>query len=135
MLATVAARRLATSRPAQTAVMVTVVLLGPPVVAVGFEFAPALQVAGAVLLTLGLTMLSWLTVRVVVSAAGDLLAVWWAIGMAAGLTAPSVPVMARSHGLANAIGFAFLGVLGWRRVAARERAGQRALTAGLPGSG
>jgi YndJ-like protein len=138
MLATVAANRVAVSRPAQAAVMVGLVLVGPPVVAAGFELAPALQVAGAVLLTLGLTALSWLTVRVVVPAAGDrlaatmlaassaavvvpmLLAVWWAVGMAAALPAPSVPVMARSHGLANAVGFAFLGVLGWRRLQ-RER--------------
>lgn len=138
MLATVAARRFAASRPAQTAVMLTLVLVGPPVVAVGFRFAPPLQVAGAVLLTLGLMMLSWLTVRVVVPATGDrlaaamlaassaavvvpmLLAVWWAIGMNAALPAPSVPVMARSHGLAHAIGFAFLGVLGWRRLQREE---------------
>jgi hypothetical protein len=138
MLATVTARRVATSRPAPAAVMVTLVLAGPPVVAVGFRFAPPLQVVGAILLTLGLSMLSWLTVRIVVPAAGDrlaatmlgassvavvvpmLLAVWWAIGMTAALPAPSVAIMARSHGLANAVGFAFLGVLGWRRLQRKE---------------
>jgi hypothetical protein len=134
MLATVAARRLEASRPAQAAAMVALVLAGPPVVAAGFQLAPALQVLGAVLLTAGLLMLSWLTARIVVPAAGDrlaaamlgaspvavavpmLLAVWWAVGMAAALPAPSVPLMARSHGVANAVGFAFLGVMGWRRL-------------------
>jgi hypothetical protein len=134
MLATVTARRVAASRPAQAPVMVTSVLAGPPVVAVGFRFVPPLQVAGAILLTLGLSMLSWLTIRIVVPAAGDrlaammlsassvavvvpmLLAVWWAIGRTAALPAPSVAMMARTHGLANAVGFAFLGVLGWRRL-------------------
>jgi YndJ-like protein len=137
-LATVTARRVAASRPVQTALMVSLVLAGPPVVGVGFEFAPPLLVVGAVMLTLGLSMLAWLTLRVVVPAAGDrlasvllrassvvvvvpmLLAVWWAIGMTTGLPAPSVPAMARSHGLANAVGFSFLGVLGWRRLLGRE---------------
>jgi YndJ-like protein len=142
MLATVAARRVATSSPAQATVMVTLVLVGPPVVAVGFRFAPPVQVVGAVLLTTGLSMLSWLTARIVIPAAGDrlaatmlgassvavvvpmLLAVWWAIGMTAALPAPSVPTMARTHGLTNAVGFAFLGVLGWRRLQ-REELGER----------
>jgi hypothetical protein len=133
-LATVAARRVATSRPAHATVMVTMVLTGPPVVAVGFRFVPPLQVVGAIMLTVGLSMLSWLTIRIVIPAAGDrlaatmltassvailvpmLLAVWWAIAMTAALPAPSVPIMARTHGLTNAIGFAFLGVLGWRRL-------------------
>jgi hypothetical protein len=114
--------------------MVTSVLAGPPVVAVGFRFVPPLQVAGAVMLTLGLSMHAWLTIRIVVPTAGDrlaammlgassvavvlpmLLALWWAIGMTAALPAPSVAMMARTHGLTNAVGFAFLGVLGWRRL-------------------
>ncbi len=100
MLATVAAQQVATSAPVKAAVTVTLVLGGPPVVAVGFKFAPPLQVIGAVLLTVGLSMLSWLTARIVVPAAGDrlaaamlgassvavvvpmLLAVWWATGTA-----------------------------------------------------
>jgi YndJ-like protein len=134
MLATVAARRLATSRPIPATVMLALVLASPPVVAVGFRFAPPLQVIGAVLLTLGLSMLAWLTVRIVLPATGDgltamllstssaaiavpmLLATWWAVGTTAALPAPSIPFMARSHGLTNAVGFAFLGVLGWRRL-------------------
>jgi hypothetical protein len=133
MLATVAARRLATSRPVPAAIMLALVLAGPPVVAVGFRFAPPLQVVGAVLLTLGLSMLAWLTVQVVIPSAGRLtavllgassaaivapmlLATWWAIAITAALPAPSVASMARSHGLTNAVGFAFLGVLGWRRL-------------------
>ncbi len=122
--------------------MVIFVLVGPPVVAVGFKFVPPLQIVGAVLLTVGLSMLSWLTARIVVPAVGNrlaaamlgascvavvvpmLLAVWWALGMATALPAPSVPMMARSHGLTNALGFAFLGVLGWRRLRREEPGGR-----------
>jgi hypothetical protein len=118
--------------------MVTLVLVGPPVVAVGFRVVPPLQVAGAIMLTVGLSMLFWLTIRIVVPAAGDrlaammlgassaavvvlmLLAVWWAIGMTAALPARSVAVMARSHGLTNAVGFAYLGVLSWWRLQREE---------------
>ena len=133
-LATVAARRVVASRPRPATVMLASVLGGPAVVAVGFRFAPPLQAVGAVLLTLGLSTLSWLTVRVVIPTTGDqlttwllaassaavvapmLLAIWWAIGRTAALPAPSVAFMARCHGLTNAVGFAFLGVLGWRRI-------------------
>jgi hypothetical protein len=112
MLATVAARRIAPRRPVHAAVMVSFVLMGPPVVAVGFKFVPPLQIVGAVLLTVGLSMLSWLTARIVIPAVGNrlaaamlgatcvavvvpmLLAVWWATA----LPAPSVPMMARSTG-------------------------------------
>jgi hypothetical protein len=143
LLATVAARRIASSRPAQATVMVTLVLGGPPVVAVGFMFAPPLLIVGAVMLTVGLSLLSWQTARVVIPATDDrvaatllgassaaviapmLLASWWAIGATTPLPAPSVPIMARTHGLANALGFTLLGVIGWRRLhrgaAARRR--------------
>jgi hypothetical protein len=134
LLVTVAARRCAAGRPLQVTVMVALVLLGPPVVAVGFRLAPPLQVLGASMLTVGLCLLSWQTARTVIPTGGDrlaaallgvssaavivpmLLAVWWAVGRTAALPAPSVSVMAPTHGLANAVGFAFLGVVGWRRL-------------------
>jgi hypothetical protein len=46
MLATVAARRIAPRRPVHAAVMVSFVLMGPTVVAVGFKFVPPLQIVG-----------------------------------------------------------------------------------------
>ncbi|MEX1163156.1 MAG: YndJ family transporter [Nitriliruptor sp.] len=46
-----------------------------------------------------------------------LLAVQWAVGANLGTPALSIPVMAATHGAANAVGFCLLGVLGWRRAA------------------
>lgn len=106
----------------------------PPLIAAGFAAVPVLQVLGAVLLTGGLWTLAWVTVR---SIAPDLpaaprvllitsslsvlvpmvLAVQWAVGANFGTPALSVPDMARTHGLVNAVGFSLLGVLGWRLVA------------------
>lgn len=43
------------------------------------------------------------------------LALQWALGFVYGLPALSIPTMVATHGLANAFGFALLGVLGWRR--------------------
>lgn len=74
LLATVAARRCPASRPLQVTVMIALVLLGPPVVAVGFRLAPPLQVLGAIMLTAGLGLLSWQTARTVIPTAGDRLA-------------------------------------------------------------
>jgi hypothetical protein len=86
------------------------------------------------MLTVGLSLLSWQTARTVIPTAGDrlatallgvssaavivpmLLTIWWAVGRTAALPAPSVSVMAPTHGLSNAVGFAFLGVVGWRRL-------------------
>jgi hypothetical protein len=43
-----------------------------------------------------------------------LLAVQWAVGHNLGTPALSIPDMVRFHGVANAVGFSLLGVLGWR---------------------
>jgi hypothetical protein len=133
-LAITAHRRVCKDQPVPSALMVVSVLAGTPAVAVGFKFSPALQIAGAILLATGLLSLSGLTIRRVVAAEPDriaarlltasaaavpaamLLAVWWAVGTSVGLPTPSVPFMARTHGVLNAVGFTFLGVLGWRRL-------------------
>lgn len=107
------------------------VVAAPPVVALGFAFVGWLQIAGAALLAVGLWLLAWVMLRRVVPATGGparwllalsalavvvpmLLAVQWAVGANLGTPALSIPDMARYHGIANAVGFALLGVLGWR---------------------
>lgn len=112
----------------------TLIVVSPPIVALGFTLYGPLQIAGAALLTAGLWLLAWEIVRrigpalgglagtlLVVSAVATLapmiLAVQWAIAANYGTPALSIPDMARWHGVTNAVGFAFLGVLGWRLVA------------------
>lgn len=105
----------------------------PPLVAIGFAAVGALQIVGAVLLTVGTYALAWVTLRHVVPTVRPLaawplgasavsvlvpmaLAVQWAVGANLGTPALSIPQMAATHGVANAVGFALLGVLGWRLV-------------------
>lgn len=113
---------------------------GPAVVAAGFAYAGMLQIVGAALLTLGLWLLAWVSVRHVAPQAGKpagvllvvssiavlapmVLAVQWAVGANFGTRALSIPAMVRIHGVTNALGFTLLGVTGWRM--ALDRAGQR----------
>ncbi len=112
------------------------VVAAPPIVALGFTFYGPLQIAGAALLTAGLWVLAWEVARrtgpevgglagtlLVVSAIATLapmvLAVQWAIGANYATPALSIPDMARWHGITNAVGFTFLGVLAWRLEPAR----------------
>lgn len=107
------------------------VVAAPPVVAVGFVVYGPLQIAGAVLLTAGLWILAWETIRGVAPNVGRLsgallivsglavlapmvLAVQWAVGANYATPALSIPEMARLHGITNAVGFTLVGVLGWR---------------------
>ena len=104
----------------------------PPMVATGFVTGhPLPQVGGAVLMTLGV----WLTAALQLRPAGHAgspsagvlltmsgLAVWapmilavsWAAGQHFDLPALSIGDMARTHGLANALGFTLLGLVGRR---------------------
>lgn len=124
-------RRLPNSKAAATAAVLTTV--ATPIIAIGFTFVGALQVAGAVLLTAGLWLLAWVTVRHVVPDVDPLtatlltisslavfvpmvLAVHWAIGTNDGTPTLSIRVMARFHGTINAVGFTLLGIVGWRRL-------------------
>jgi hypothetical protein len=112
------------------------IVVGPPIVALGFTTDGRLQIAGAVVLTAGLWLLAWEIVRrigpgigglagtlLIVSALATLapmiLAVQWAVGASYATSALSIPEMARWHGVTNAVGFAFLGVLAWRLAHAR----------------
>lgn len=109
------------------------IAVAPPLVAIGFVAVGALQVVGAVLLTVGTYALAWVTLRHVVPTVHPLaawtlgasavsvlvpmaLAVQWAVGANLGTPALSIPQMAATHGVANAVGFALLGVLGWSLV-------------------
>lgn len=118
--------------PSRTpAVAASLIVGAPPIVAVGFTTYGPLQIVGAALLTAGLWLLAWEIVRRIGPEIGGLagvllvvsslatvvpmvLAVQWAIGANYATPALSVPAMARLHGITNAIGFTFLGVLGWR---------------------
>jgi hypothetical protein len=108
-------------------------IASPPIVAVGFTWVGWLQVVGAILMTLAVwvaagVMLArvvrdvdrasaWLLGLSAVSVIVPMiLAVQWAVGQNLGTPALSIPDMARTHGVLNAVGFCLLGVLGWRRV-------------------
>lgn len=124
-------RRLPNNKAAATAAVLTTV--ATPIIAIGFTFTGALQVAGAVLLTAGLWLLAWITVRHVVPDVDPLtatlltisslavlvpmvFAIHWAAGTNIGTPVLSIPDMARFHGTINAVGFTLLGVIGWRRL-------------------
>lgn len=118
------------ARPA-AAVALTGTVVAPPLVAAGFAALPVLQVVGAAVLTVALLCLAGVTLRRVVPtvdrraavalsisslavAGAMVLALQWALGFVYGTPALSIPAMVWTHGLANAVGFALLGALGWR---------------------
>jgi len=123
--------RCAGAAPRLTDLMLGAVVIAPPIVAAGFTLFGPLQVVGAVVLTGGLFILAWLTVRhairgvsadlgkvlLVISSLSVLvpmvLAVQWAVGANFGTPALSISQMAMTHGIANAVGFAGCGVWGW----------------------
>lgn len=96
-------------------------LAAPPIVAIGFVALPVMQVVGAVVFTAALLWwaavagrlpgragVAWLVARGAVLLSMPL-ATWWAIGWVTGLPAPSIPLMAATHGVANAVGFSLCG--------------------------
>jgi hypothetical protein len=102
---------------------------GTALVAVGHFLGPAVELAGACVLTAGLLTVSVVVLRSVVArgAARRLLlvsalttpltmalALWWAVGRLTGLPHPDLAVMAATHGAANAVGVCLCGLLGWR---------------------
>ena len=108
------------------------VLAATPLTAAGITFEPALGAAGAVAFACGLTTASLLTLTRVlpkvrrtsrvllgISSASVIasmaLAVAYAFGQWLGTPSPSLQVMANTHGVLNAVGFALAGVLGWSR--------------------
>ena len=105
-------------------------LAASPLTAIGFVYSATIGAVGAVMFTCGLVVWSVITLVVVVPnlpggarsllavAAGSVLvsmslASLYAIGVAAGEAWIDVPTMARTHGILNAVGFAFCGTAAW----------------------
>ncbi|WP_328471830.1 YndJ family protein [Actinoplanes sp. NBC_00393] len=109
---------------------------GTMLVLLGYFTGEFVELAGALVLTAGMWIVGWLTWRHarsgrldrltaallgtsgLVLAASMVLAVSWALGEATGIPHPSLAWMAATHGVANALGFAVCGIVGWRRAGA-----------------
>jgi len=104
----------------------------------GIFITPWLELLGTVVLTAGLWLISWSTLRTsvddrvarvlfaiaaVVPLATMLLALDWALGRATGLPHLSITWMAATHGAANLLGFAICGLLAWRRLSTKDSYG------------
>ena len=110
--------------------------LGTAVVAVGHFTGRWTELAGAVVLTVGLTATSWVAGRHVrrrlhdraaralllaaalAAPATMALAVWFALGRASGLPHLSIADTAATHGVVNAVGVGLCGLLAWSRAGA-----------------
>ncbi|MEU3560974.1 YndJ family protein [Kitasatospora sp. NPDC006786] len=119
---------------------------GTLLVLAGYFLGNWWQFAGAAVLTTGMWLVGLVTWRELRPRSGDpvtarllaassavlaltmLLALWWALGRAAGLPHPTLTWMAATHGVGNALGFALCALLAWRRIAAdRTAAGRTAM--------
>jgi len=108
----------------------TAVPAGTALVAVGHLTGPAVELAGALLVAVGVLALSGATlgyalghrrmprallvVAVAVTPVTMGLALWWAVGRWAGLPHLDLATTAATHGVANALGLCLCGLLGWR---------------------
>ena len=109
------------------------VVIGTPIVALGFIFWPPLKVAGSVLLAFGLASVAALTMALLPALKGRVARALLALASACVLAAMalamifsigeyrenlilSIPQMAWSHGLLNGLGFSLGGLLGWALV-------------------
>ena len=107
------------------------VLAGIPLLALGIAFAPVLEVISALVFALSLSGLAllWLSrwaqlgpgrYLLALSAASVLVSMGFALSYALseflGLVWVPIPVMVQNHGALNAIGFALLGLLAFRRI-------------------
>jgi len=103
---------------------------GTPLLAMGFLFSPHLKIAAVGVLCVGVIPLAAAQLAVpmpsrrakalrVVSSlaviAGMVLAAVYEHGFYTGRTWISIPMMARTHGLLNGIGFSLCGLLAWRK--------------------
>lgn len=105
-------------------------LVASPLTAIGFVYSAKIGAAGAITFTLGLFIWSIVTIATVLpgltagtrlllgSAAGTVfvtmgLAVVYSVGVAVGDTWIGISAMARTHGVLNALGFAFCGTAAW----------------------
>jgi hypothetical protein len=107
------------------------IVAGTPLVAAGITFSPLLEVIGAILVATSLAVLAYLMKVVVLSLidyrpAQLLLSIsglsvilglgliyLYASGEFIGYTFITIPQMVQLHGVANALGFALCGLLGW----------------------
>jgi hypothetical protein len=106
------------------------IILGVPLVGVGISLSPHVEVAAAMLLAIGCTILAIRQIQAalatreptcitllcvsslsLLTAMG--LAAVYALGEFMGHAWLSIPTMIRSHGAANAFGFATCGLAGW----------------------
>lgn len=118
-------------RPAAARLGALGVPLGTGTVLVGYFVSDLVELLGALVLTGALWCTAWavlgiparrgarvlLAVGSVALGASMLLAVWWAVGELTGAPHPGIGIMAATHGLANALGFALCTLLGLGRVA------------------
>ena len=110
---------------------------GTALVGAGYFVNDAVELAGAVVLTVGMWLVAWVTWREIRGRSGDavtrallavasvvlvatmVLALSWAAGELAGTPRPSLAWMAATHGLANAAGFALCALVAWHRLRVR----------------
>jgi hypothetical protein len=132
--ALLASSRSGSTRDSQAAALSVPAGIG--LVFVGFFSTPAVELAGAVVLTAGMWLVSgqiWrerratdgvtrglFAVASVVPVATMALAVEWALGRATGLPHLSLDWMVATHGVANAVGFALCCVLALRQATGRR---------------
>jgi hypothetical protein len=110
--------------------MLAAILLGVPLVGVGISFSPHVEVAAALLLALGCTIvairqiqaalatheatcITLLSVSSLSLLSAMALAAVYAVGEFTDQTWLAIPTMIRTHGAANAFGFATCGLAGW----------------------
>ncbi|GHF88117.1 hypothetical protein GCM10018790_77010 [Kitasatospora xanthocidica] len=115
---------------------------GTLLVLAGYFLGNWWQFAGALVLTTGMWLVGLVTWRELrprgdavtarllalssaVLALTMVLALWWALGRAAGLPHPTLGWMAATHGVGNALGFALCALLAWRRLTADRPAPDR----------
>jgi hypothetical protein len=127
---TLSTARLRTLRPARLRVIVLLAVLLPFVLAAGFVFSPLLRFAAATALVLVVTVLAGVlfacarefrsaVARIYLRSAACAgfvafaLVVLYAVGEYFHQDWITIPGMANSHGVLNALGFVLLGLLGW----------------------
>jgi hypothetical protein len=112
---------------------------GTPLVAAGITFSPAAALVGTVMITVGLLILAVLTViwilpsipsfvsrlLLLISSHSILPAMLLACAFAYSILFQKliidIPLMAKTHGIANAFGFALCGLTAWALIAKRQR--------------
>ena len=111
-------------------IMLAAIIVGVPLVGLGISLSPHVEVAAAMLLSAGCVLLAVRQLQVAAAAHNPAalallgisslallsamgLAVVYAVGEFAGQPWLSIPTMIRTHGVANAFGFATCGLVGW----------------------